>query len=196
MSLFKTPLVVLDTETTGLLAHSWAAVVEIGAVLLDVEGIERSHFSCLIRPSVLDERADPAFKVNQLSPEILIREGIAPGWARANFERWLQDTGALWLTAYGVHFDREMLARMGFKGAWGWCPCLCLEAKKKMETAGQQPWEGRVWPYPRLTTEAAPFFGVEPVMPAHRALSDARTAARILVALQQKRQEHPLKGAA
>lgn len=187
--LFEAPIVVLDTETTGLLADDWAAIVEIGAVCLDVDGQEIDTFQILVCPDILDERANNAFTVNKISAHDITTSGIPTVEARHQFENWLAGHGLPLLAAYGRDFDRGMLERMGFglceESLW-WLPCIMQAAKAEMVANGQTPWLGRRWPFPRLTTETAPFFGVVPTTPAHRALSDAQTAAAVVVEMKRR----------
>ena len=55
MTLLASRLVVLDTETSGFQGQAWARILEVGAVLLDLDGVEVDTFASLVRPDVLDE---------------------------------------------------------------------------------------------------------------------------------------------
>lgn len=184
MSLFQHNVVVLDTETNGLLDAPWAGIVEIGAVLLDVDGHQIDCWQMLVIPEVLDGRCAEAFAINGLTASEIEAEGVQPMVALRLFNAWLKDKGRPWLAAYGLDFDRGMLARMGLRGHQ-WMPCIQATAKEAMEAVGQRPWLGRRWPHPRLT-EAAHFYGVVPEEPSHRALSDAATAAKVLVEIRHR----------
>lgn len=179
--IFRSPLVVLDTETTGLPRDKWAAVIEIGAVLLDTDGTEVDHWTTLIRPDVLDERAAPALAVNHIDPADLIGQPSTVS-ALASWRGWLSQHGDPWVTAFNVGFDRPMLERSGWTYD-RWASCVML---RSMPVMGVSRW-------PRLAA-AAEHFGVVPDGDAHRALTDARTAAR--VAVEIRRREIAARGAA
>ena len=72
MKIFKEPIVVLDTETTGF--HKEAEVIEIGAVCLDEWGRERTSFAALIQPKVTDDwRVEKALSISNITVERLQR---------------------------------------------------------------------------------------------------------------------------
>lgn len=190
MSLFRTPLIVLDTETTGLLKDPQATPWEIAAVALDEQGQEVDHVSILGRPDPWREDMRRIVALGHIDPDEVL---AAPPLAERLPEllSWLNRhlSGGARITAFNVDFDQPMLSRCGvdlFGRAWA--PCIMAAAKKVMGPAGALPWMGYLRDYknPRLQDEAAPFFGVAPQEPAHRALADARTAALIAVALQQR----------
>lgn len=195
MELFRTPLMVLDTETTGLPRDSWAEVVELGCVLLGKDGAEVASWQTLIRPEVLDERCDGALKVNQIARTEL--EAADPvGVVLPRFAAWLDGEGfgarSPWTTAFNIGFDRQMLERSGF--VLPWANCIMLRAQELMGPAGAlQPAPERIatrgqrWKWPSLA-EAARFFDVNQAAmgDAHRALTDARVAAHIAVAIQRR----------
>lgn len=164
---------VVDTETTGLPHHPWAEVIELAAVALDAGGAEVATFSTFVSPVVLDERAAPALRVNGLQPSDL--HG-APGAqvVAADFRAWLAGLGGPSLTSYNVAFDCGMLQRMGLGDEVVWRACLMHEAHAAMGSGRR----GNL-------AAAAAHFGVVSCQPAHRALSDARTAAGIYRALHR-----------
>lgn len=185
MSLFSAPILVVDTETTGFPTQPWAAVVDLAAVRVEPDGTLGPSFSCLIRPEVLDGRCTEALRISGLTPEQLIEGGVAPVYARQLWERWVkQEAQTPFLTAYNVAFDRPMLAKMGIEGRW--CSCIMERATEVMGAAGVlQQWPSGAYRWPKLV-DAAAFFGVAVEEPAHRALADATTAARVLVALKRR----------
>lgn len=175
--LFKSPIIVVDTETTGFPGSEWAEVIEIGAVVIDRDGSERDTFECLIHPVVMDWRIDAALKVNHLTRDMLTRMGLPPDEARALFGKWVREMGTPFITAYNVPFDRAMLDRGQYAEGLRWCTCI---QKASRDYLGVSLRLGGV----------AERFGVAVAEPAHRALSDARTAARVMVAL--RRAEKPV----
>lgn len=186
--LFNFPLVVLDTETTGFPEQAWSRVVEVAAVRLDVYGQEESTFAELVRPEIHDYRAAGAEGVHGLTRKALADARLA-GEVGADLFDWLDGAKC---TAFNVAFDAPMLARMGVEILWG--PCVMLRAMEVMGPAGvlrpadpRHPRfvEGRPWLWPSLK-DAAAFFGVPPQEPAHRALSDAWTAALVAVEIQRR----------
>ena len=184
MGLFRTPIVVLDTETTGFPNDPEASVWDIGAVLLDVDGVEVAHFEAMGRPQVLHERMDEALAIGGMTREQLSeRPPIAD--AIAALHAWLAELPVeAKLTAFNIAFDKPMLARAGLVTDRVWAPCVMEACKPIMGDAGCLPWYRKYndWKMPRLS-EAATFFKVEQQLPAHRALADARTAGLIAGAL-------------
>ena len=182
MSLFRAPLIVIDTETTGFLSDPDAAPWDIGAVLLDTDGAEVAHFEIMARPPVLLDRMDNALSIGGMT-----RDGLkdAPQLTRAllAFHVWIEECPPdAKLTAFNVAFDRPMLERAGFESTRAWGACIMEAAKKVMGEAGRLPWFHKYgdWKMPKLS-EAASFYGVQQQEPAHRALADARTAGLVAV---------------
>lgn len=187
MSLFRTPLVVLDTETTGFESDPEASVWDIGAVLLDVDGAEVAHFEAMGCPLVLHERMDEALAIGGMTREQLAEHPPIAD-AIAALHGWLAEMPAeAKLTAFNIGFDEPMLARAGFVTDRVWAPCVMTACKPIMGDAGCLPWYRKYndWKMPKLS-EAATFFKVEQQLPAHRALADARTAGLIAVALVRR----------
>lgn len=191
-----TPLIVIDTETTGLVPDEWARVIELGAVLVDQEtGDVLSTFESLIRPDILDERAEPAMTVNNIDPASLRSApdartvvGLFDAWRGPHAWRF-----GILTTAWPVTFDRLMLERTGL-GHIEWGECLTRGAAAIMGPAGAlraaDPTHYRYvpdspWLRPSLA-EARVFFGVPVVGTPHRALTDARVAAGIAVAIRRR----------
>lgn len=189
-SLFRRPLLIVDTETTGFLNNPNAQPWEIGAVLLDEEGAEVATFSEMGRPEVLDASMKTALDIGGVRAEDLL--DLPPMREIASrFIAWIPDVGAS-MTAFNVAFDRPMLNRLGIDHEF-WAPCIMERAKKEMGAAGALPWFNKYGDYkmPKLS-EAAAFYSVPQQEPAHRALADARTAGLVAIALQRR----ALKGGA
>lgn len=186
MSLFRTPLIVLDTETTGLLSDLDAQPWEIAAVLLDVHGAEVSHIELRGSPLVLRQDMARIIELGGMSADEV---AALPSIAERVVELgdWLAAAPAdARQTAFNIAFDRPMLARLGLR-LEGWGPCVMEAAKRAMGKAGALPWYGKYSDYkmPKLS-EAAAFYGVPQQEPAHRALADARTAAGIAIEIQRR----------
>jgi len=173
-------LIVLDTETTGLPRDPWARVVELGAVALDDELQEIATFETLICQAC-PSAADYALRVNNITRD-QIDAAPSPENVRDTWVEWLKPyQGRAKMSAFNIQFDRQMMRRDKLSPAndrWG--ECIMLAAMKPMENAGALVWMDwkQDWKWPRLE-EAAKFFEVEVVGDAHRALTDARTAAEI-----------------
>ncbi len=173
-------IIILDTETTGLPTAPWARVVELAAVALDDDGTELASLETLIRQDC-PPQSWRALEVNHITREQI---ASAPSVAnvRARWVEWLAPyRGRALMTSFNVEFDREMLRRDKLSPSddkWG--PCVMLEAMAAMEAAGKLVWLDwkKEFKWPKLS-EAADFFGVTVVGDAHRALTDARTAAGI-----------------
>lgn len=170
--------IIVDTETTGLPKHPWAEICDLAAVYLE-DDQPKHEFQALICPSVLDARCEGAFRVNGLSAELLKREGVRPEIAWGRFAKWLDLIGHRVLTSYNTGFDSKFFPR-GLNIYWG--PCIMLASHKQMSDDNSiflQWLPGKDDPkWPKLS-EACAHFGVKPCQPEHRALSDARTAAKI-----------------
>ena len=172
-ALFPGALLVIDTETTGLPGHQWTQPVELAAVLLDATGAEVSAFEILIRPPILDSRADDALRISGLTRARLWSEGIAPVYARQALLSWLrgQQQQPERVYAFNMAFDCQMLRRIGID-LQEIAPLDCVQSEATR--AGSR---GRL-------AVIAERLGVPVQQPAHRALADARTAAGVLVRLR------------
>ena len=184
--MFKSPILVVDTETTGYADRDWSRVIEVGAVLIGCDGAEVATFESFVLPDILDERADGALAINHITREML---ADAPDAATvtARLSIWLDGLGVTpHATAFNIAFDRPMLARMGW--SWEkWASCVMERASEQMGEAGLlgERRNGR-YRWPKLSA-AAEFYSVPVVGDAHRALTDARTAAGVMCAIQSRR---------
>ena len=208
MSLLRSRVAVLDTETTGFESNRLACVIDVGAIILDTDGTEIASFSTLVKPIAWGDWCAGAEAVHGITRE-QAESGAAPGAVAADLEEWLAEHDCRWVTAYNVGFDRPMLARMGLRGSQGrpmWGPCVMDRAVSIMGPAGvlrpadpshpryrpESPWLfPPLCPKPESGTSACEFFGVDPSLPAHRALSDATTAARVLLAIVNRATRAP-----
>lgn len=189
MSLFRSPLIIIDTETTGLLSNAQATPWEIAALALDEHGQEVDTISILGRPDPWDEAMRPIVALGGIDPEeVLAAQPLAEqldqlsGWLGDHMSRGAR------LTAFNIAFDAPMLTRCGLDlASEAWAPCVMEAAKKAMGRAGALPWFRKYndWKMPKLS-EAASFYGVPQQEPAHRALADAWTAGLIAVAMQRR----------
>lgn len=181
-------IILIDTETTGLPRDPWARVVELAAIALTDEGRELAAFETLIRQEC-PAAAYQALRVNNLTREQI---AAAPSVAEVR-ERWIEwlspFSGVALMTSFNVEFDRTMLRRDRLApkdDRWG--PCVMLESMAAMEAAEALEWMEwkQAYKWPKLA-EAAAFFKVPVIGDAHRALTDARTAAGIWRALRTHR---------
>lgn len=172
MPILSAPLIVLDTETTGFPNHEWSRVIELAAVLLDVDGNEVDSWSSLVLPDILDERADGALAINHITREMLEGQPSTED-AAASFASWVESSGNPKATAFNIRFDRAFLEKMGL--TLEWAPCVMERAMRSMNMSR----------WPKLSV-AAEHFNVTVEGDAHRALTDARTAARIAVRIQEE----------
>lgn len=157
----------LDVETTGLdpkVAH----VIEVGAVVFKDE-VEIDSFSTLANPGeeALRQASQSAMAISGITAEMLSGAPSLDDAAKALLSFLERHPDALF-HAYNNEFDAGFLAQAPWNvpsSRWG--ECVMLAAKKITKTAR----------WPKLG-HAAKFFGVV-YMDAHRALGDARTAARV-----------------
>jgi DNA polymerase III epsilon subunit-like protein len=189
MDILRSPIIVLDTETTGLTADPDAAPWEIGAVYVNTLGLEQSSFSAVMRPTVLDASMAEALAVGGVT--LAEVEAFPPAaQAARSFLEWFDSCATAYgpprVTAFNVAFDCPMLERMDIEFD-AWAPCIMEAAKRAMGRAKALPWWRGLndWKMPKLS-QAAKFYGVPQQEPAHRALADARTAACIMVAIQRR----------
>jgi DNA polymerase III epsilon subunit-like protein len=174
-------LAILDTETTGFPKDDWARVIEIGVILLR-KGEVVDFYTSLVRPDILDYRADKALEINQISVSE-IKSARSTSEVAADFLAWCKWHDSPTFTSYNVAFDRPMMERMGVQLNWG--ECLMERAMAVMGPAGKLKSRKGSWCWPSLT-QAAEFFKIPPEgkeWQAHRALADACTATRIAIAL-------------
>ena len=186
MTLLQRRWLVIDTETTGLPREPWTRPCELGAVLLGEDGEISSEWAslvCVPCPS----GADRALALTGIT-RAEIEAAPSPEAVGRAFQLWRESHGALdvQITSYNVGFDAPMMARLWPDiGPWG--PCLMLTATRVMDRAGAlERWESGEPKWARLE-EAARFFEVRQEEGAHRALADARVAAKILLALARVR---------
>lgn len=180
-SLLDWPLMVVDTETDGLPDDPDARVIEVGAVVIDRAGVELAAFSSLVRPRY-QRWSDPgvlaALAVNGITQTMLEE---APHCAAVDkaLRAWMQLTYRRpRLTSWRTSFDRLMMSRsLPVTMDWDWTRCIHQVAKRELGMMDHK--HG-----PKLDI-VAEYFGiaVEPTT-RHRALNDARLAARVAVALE------------
>jgi DNA polymerase III epsilon subunit-like protein len=188
MTLFRSPLLVLDFETTGFQNQLWSRAIELAAVVLDPTGHEIATFESLILPDILDGRAAGALAVNHITHDMLATAPTTEAVAQ-RFHDWYNGlTEACggrgpYCTSFNIPFDRVFAERMGLE-VRGWAGCVMDRSMKIMGPAGVlRPGRyGQPWLYPKLSV-AAEFFGVAVVGDMHRALTDTRVAAGIAKAI-------------
>ena len=165
-------LIVLDTETTGLPQHLWAAITSFSAVVMDSQLDVVDVTGMDIRPAVLDSRALIALGIQNRT----IAEVEAHPHTNADLIGMIADIESRWSTpeaprvwtAYNISFDKEMLRRSGVDvDALKWGGCL-MEAS--MKVLGSKRWL-------KLKDAAARLGAV--VHETHNARSDALLAAAV-----------------
>ena len=176
------PLVVIDTETTGL-STSNATIVTLGAVILNTGEDEDPHFYMECWPGdewFEDGKADQALAYNGLTQEVLMESGRDQWQMADEFYSWCRQyipgNEPIPMTSYNVGFDKRFMTVHAFEeyvDDWQWEKCvmqafretLC-EGKYNVKAASEQlsiVRKGRV----------------------HNALSDARVAVDILRKIQE-----------
>jgi DNA polymerase III epsilon subunit-like protein len=178
MKMFKEPIVVLDTETTGF--HREAELIELGAICLDEWGRERSSFSALIKPKIIDDwKVRKALQVSKISPESL-NEAEDLEKIRSIFYDWIEkipSTDTPKCIAFNTNFDRRILERSGIHLSWGYC---LLQMTKELMAARKYIVRGKNGqPKPPSLKDTCIFFGIEYPINAHRALEDAKITSLI-----------------
>lgn len=208
--ILKSRVAVLDCESTGFPSNPSASVIDVAAILLDLDGTEIACFESLVRPIGWGPWAEDARKIHGIEAAD-VADAPAPGTVAADLEEWLRAHECRFVTAYNVAFDEPMLTRMGLRTRFPgdlsrplritWADCVMVRAAKIMGPAGvlrdadpshpryrpDLPWLfPPLAPNPKSGLSACEFFGVEPVLPAHRARADVATAVRVLMAMMAR----------
>jgi DNA polymerase-3 subunit epsilon len=179
--------IVLDLETTGLQAYR-DHILEVAAVVLDGRNEEIDRFSTLVHPGAeAFSGAEPAaLAVNGLDEAALAGAPVTDQAAR-DLRAFLDQHRPFRLHAYPNEFEQSFLVRTPWNLSGPWGECLMQAAMGLMTEDLPRLPGGRI-KRPRLA-EAAAFFGVPPEGKAHRALADARTAARVWAGILASRNE-------
>lgn len=156
----------LDFETTGLDPHM-SRVIEIGALRMDVDGVEHGRFSCLISYN----KQLPSFITNLtgITNTLLLHEGIP---SKQAFARLLEFIGNTHCVAFNADFDHQFLKREVNRHS---LPPITNPFSCALVAARD------AWPVFRSHTLSAlcTFFSIERT--THRALSDAIAGAQVFL---------------
>jgi DNA polymerase-3 subunit epsilon len=163
-------VVIVDVETTGMSVVRGGRVIEVGALAVEEGRIveELDTLICVNAPI-----AAGAYRVHGISPDMLdSKPGPAEVWPR--FLNFVSDSP---LVAHNAPFDsayiRHELARLGKRLPNRW-HCTVRLSRKKLPGLGNH----------RLETVYRHLFGEVPGgAQCHRALDDARMAARVWMEL-------------
>jgi DNA polymerase-3 subunit epsilon len=165
--------VAFDVETTGLSPLQGHRVVEIGAVRMN-SGMITSEFHSLIDCGCTISKAIQ--RITGINDDML-RGQPSPDVVFKNFQRFI---GKAVLVAHNARFDRSFL-QYEF-GRLGWTlsnrtRCTLALSRRKLPRLSNH----------KLVTVARHLFGeLAPGVQLHRALDDARLAAKIWMALNNK----------
>lgn len=175
----------LDSETTGLLDDPCARVVEVGAVLVAENGAILDRFESLVRPEILTEEGRRICEEINGIPVEDILAAPRPSDVFPALGRFLLNWSTpVW--AFNLDFDQRMMRRT-FCGAddvpdeedpiqWGGCTMEMFGRRFRM-THGKLPQDGSEPRFPLWKAIDIAGFGFDG--DAHRALTDARAAARL-----------------
>ena len=190
-------ILVFDTETTGFpkerlpVDHfSQPYMIEIGAVVMDKNWVERASLQLLVRPEGWEIPQDLPDRVHGISTAYAIEHGI-------RLEEVLPPLFALRqivdeVAAFNLKFDLRILATAIARA--GYTPsapiarhCCVMETAQpiiNLPPTDKMLAKGMKGPKrPSLKEAHLHFFGTE-VEGAHGALADARAAARVLQAIR------------
>ncbi len=163
-------IVILDTETSGMTVNRGGRVIEIGALLLE-SGIVVAEFDTLIDTGASIQYG--AYRVHGISEEMLHGKPL-PEVVWRSFREFVGDAD---LVAHNAPFDSAFihnecdLLGVALPNLWH---CTVRLARQKLPQLHNH----------KLDTVYRYLFGPIPKsMQRHRALDDARLAARIWVAL-------------
>ncbi|MBM75351.1 MAG: hypothetical protein CMK59_08110 [Proteobacteria bacterium] len=179
MQYFVDPIVVIDTETTGVTFA--AELIELAAVCLDEWGNLRSSFSTLVHPTkTITNRAREALNVNNITEDELAF-APSPSICREQFSSWYNSIpyriAPPRTLAYNVQFDKRMLDQLGVQLNWG--RCLKTLTHKITKDAGVIFYGPSGKAKPPNLKEACSFFEIPYPENAHRALADTEVTAQI-----------------
>lgn len=163
-------IIVVDTETTGLSVRNGGRVIEIGAVVIE-QGIVVAELATLINTG--SPISYGAFRVHGISQPMLAGKPTPVDvWPR-----FLEFAGSSPLVAHNAAFDRPFIQNelrllgLDFDNQWH---CTMQQARRRLPRL----------PNHRLDTVYTWLFGALPEgVQRHRALEDARMAARIWIEL-------------
>ncbi len=197
------PVIVIDTETTGLPEHPDAVAIEIALVLLMPDGSKPFALSSLLRPEDPNEIVWTHTHVR----ETMTIHGITPAHvALAPVAKRVDDLldytrryavgcyGQQWpcedlaWTSWRTEFEAEMFRRSLPKVAgWQTAPCIWELARESF-----RPEDLAKPHYPSIKTTAHAL-GLQADRNTHRALPDALLAADVLYALIHRDSTQPLE---
>ncbi len=181
---------VLDTETTGLHGAPEDVVVDIGICLVDLDaGTVTEAYSAVVGHDVdawNDYRRNAWIFENTDMTLDMVRDGVPFAQVR---EEVLELIGGARATSYntGYDFDKFLFREpWGLKGAFRECQDIMLAATDvcKLESfyyQGSYRWPRLEVAYRTILGDEDPA-GIEGVQD-HRALSDARVASHIMIAM-------------
>lgn len=183
-----------DTETSAFvrpdLPHDHpdqARLVELGAILCDDDGTERSSVSLIVRPNGW-QISPGAAAVHGITQEIAERCGVNVGLAIQTFCHLLDN--ARKALAFNMAFDKNVISlellRLGEARPVEWPPEVELECVMELAKAAlnlpptaKMKRTGRFGPKTPNLGEAHVKLFDEEMVGAHSALADARAAKRI-----------------
>ena len=158
--------VVVDVETTGISIHRGGRVIEVGAVALE-NGIVVDEFESLVSTGAVISYG--AYRIHGISEEML-QGKPAPTNVWGDFTKFVGDAA---LVAHNAPFDRTFILHeleliyINLTNQWH---CTVRMARQKLKQL----------PNHKLDTVYRYLFGDVPsTIHRHRALDDARMAARI-----------------
>ena len=197
------PVIVIDTETTGLMNHAGARVIEMALVLLMPDGSKPFALSTLVKPSDPDDTPWHHGHVREtMAIHGIPREHIllAPTPRRVDdlldyvYRHVISTYGADWpaelltWTSWRTEFESEMLSR-SFPLVSNWQADTCIW--KLARAACRQA--DLTEPYRPSLKQTARALGLNADRNAHRALPDALLAADVLHALINRDPTTPLE---
>jgi len=198
--MMQLPVIVIDTETTGLHTTTGTAVVEVAAVVLMPDGSQTFAFSTLINPfhrgrsPVLETEAMgmhgiPLQDLHRAPPAHMVDQGLDLFYRHVldDYSPELPLRGLRW-TSWRQTFEAVMLGRcLPLMASWPRAACIHHIARGHCRLDD-------------LATERTPSLrqtaialGIDIPAPRHRALPDAHLAARVLHALLSHDPAQPLE---
>ena len=196
-------VLVFDTETTGLVLRDQEPehqgqpdLVQIAALLLDGNGVERAAFCSLVKPS--RAISDGARKAHGIDGGLAGRYGLQPAEALPAFAAMVARADVI--VAHNLTFDALVLRtawhrtfsndfRSLLVGKRAFCTMKAATPICKILSGRSR--HSRDYKWPKLS-ECIEFFFAEKLVGAHDALVDSRACARVYFEIQKRRAQEKL----
>ena len=181
------PLILFDTETTGLLPEADDEIIELGALVLlrNADGsLIREELNCLIKLPEGKTVSEEITKITGITEEMLETQGITQQEAAGSFMEMIQKTNParILFIAHNAHFDMSFLNAFLRKnghdltGQFDVLDTLTVLKDRKQ--------------YPHKLSDAITYYGLDAQAEnSHRALDDVKALYAVLRAMAKETED-------